>query len=264
MLRLGFIGTGALTAAFVHGLKRNSRNDCEIALSPRSEELSTVLASRYPNVRRMWSNADVVDASDIIFLGVRPTQLIEAVKGLPFRPHHIVVSLIAGIGLKELEERVHPSTQVHRLMTMPTITLGRGPLLMFPPGDNSLRDILRGLGELIFVGDENSLITISNSSGLMSTYLALQEEVTAWIAGKGIPRDSARRYVSSMFDGLAAVALEASREGMPPRLEDYETKQGLNEFCREFLRDREWYSQVYRALDGITARQASMALPEKE
>jgi pyrroline-5-carboxylate reductase len=50
-MKLGFIGTGALTSAIVAGLKCAADNSVPVLLSPRNREIAANLASRYPDVR---------------------------------------------------------------------------------------------------------------------------------------------------------------------------------------------------------------------
>lgn len=50
-MKLGFIGTGALTAAIVAGLKSVADNSVSVVLSPRNEEIAAGLAARYADVR---------------------------------------------------------------------------------------------------------------------------------------------------------------------------------------------------------------------
>jgi pyrroline-5-carboxylate reductase len=63
-MKLGFIGTGALTAAIVGGLKSIADNSVSVLLSPRNEEIAASLASRYPDVRVASDNQAVLDACD--------------------------------------------------------------------------------------------------------------------------------------------------------------------------------------------------------
>src|SRR5918996_2023202 len=46
LMKLGFIGTGALTAAIVTGLKRAADNSVPVLLSPRNQAIAGGLASR--------------------------------------------------------------------------------------------------------------------------------------------------------------------------------------------------------------------------
>lgn len=262
MRRLGFIGTGALAEAFITGFNRQGTERHAIAVSARSEGISRSLADRYRNVRRMPSNAAVIGDSDLVFIAVRPRQFEEAMAGLAFRPEQQVVSLMAGVPLDAVRAMVAPAAEVYRLMAIPTVGLGKGPLLIFPDG-GCLREILDGLGEIIAAESEDALISISNASALMSSYFAFQNTVADWIRGREVPPDVAEHYARAMFEGLAAVGLELWRSGQALHPEHYETKDGLNAFCRACLHSHGWYDLIARALDGVEARQSSIrAAPE--
>jgi pyrroline-5-carboxylate reductase len=86
MVRLGFIGTGSIAAAIIEGFQRSDADHYPILVSPRSDEMSRMLATRYPNVDRAESNAAVIEGSDVVFLTMRPRQLEEGISGLAFGP----------------------------------------------------------------------------------------------------------------------------------------------------------------------------------
>ncbi|TIP00560.1 MAG: F420-dependent NADP oxidoreductase, partial [Mesorhizobium sp.] len=94
-MKLGFIGTGALTAAIVTGLKSATDNSVSVLLSPRNQEIAASLALRYRDVRVAPDNQAVLDSCDTIMLAVRPQIAHDVLAGLQFRRDHHVVSLIA-------------------------------------------------------------------------------------------------------------------------------------------------------------------------
>jgi len=65
-MKLGFIGTGALTSAIVIGLKSLDGDPVSVVLSPRNEEIAAKLASRYPNTRVAADNQEVLDDCDTV------------------------------------------------------------------------------------------------------------------------------------------------------------------------------------------------------
>ena len=71
-MKLGFIGTGALTSAITIGLKCAADNSVPVLLSPRNKEIAGSPASRYPDVRVAPDNQTVLDNCDTIMLAVRP------------------------------------------------------------------------------------------------------------------------------------------------------------------------------------------------
>ena len=78
-MQIGFIGTGTISGAVIEGLQ--SLPDApEIIVSPRSEGASLALAARFKRVTRAASNAEVAKA-DMVFLGMRPMHLDDAIAG---------------------------------------------------------------------------------------------------------------------------------------------------------------------------------------
>src|SRR5262249_22186625 len=98
-MKLGFVGTGAITESVVRGLVK-AGNDLEvIALSPRNAGVAARLAALHHRIRIARDNQSVVDSSDIVFLAVRPQVASDVVAGLEFHPGQRVVSFVAGLQL---------------------------------------------------------------------------------------------------------------------------------------------------------------------
>jgi len=94
-MRIGFIGTGTISAAVIEGLQ--SLPDApEVVVSPRSEATSLALAAKFKRVSRAQSNTEVATA-DIVFLGMRPMHLDEAMAGIDFKTGQIVARLASSI-----------------------------------------------------------------------------------------------------------------------------------------------------------------------
>ncbi|MBV8806485.1 MAG: NAD(P)-binding domain-containing protein, partial [Sinobacteraceae bacterium] len=107
-MKLGFIGTGEITAAMVTGLCSASIEGLSIRLSPRNHELATHLADRFAAVSIASSNQDVLASSDVVVIAVRPPISSSALAELQFRPQHCVISLVSSLSLRKLSELVAP------------------------------------------------------------------------------------------------------------------------------------------------------------
>src|SRR3569623_1209136 len=122
-MRIGFIGTGTISAAVIEGLQ--SLPDApEIVVSPRSEAMSLALSAKFKKVSRAQSNAEVATA-DIVFLGMRPMHLEEAMTGIDFKAGQIAASMVAGFGYNDIKAR-WPKATVRRFIPLPGIARGRG------------------------------------------------------------------------------------------------------------------------------------------
>jgi pyrroline-5-carboxylate reductase len=252
MASLGFIGTGAITDAVVQGLNAAGNTEHDIHLSPRSEARSRALAARYERVIREETNAAVVAKSDIVFLAVRPQQMPELV-GLRFRAEQIVVSFLAGTPIDQLRPFVAPAARLVRVVPLPCIGLGQGPILMMP-SDPTVEALFGKLGDLIVLTDEANFASVSAITGLMSSHFELQNVALDWLKTQEVPDGQAALYVRSFFAGLGAIGLAAGRAGQSIDVANYETRGGLNEACRIQLSGAGWFGQVNEALRAIRAR----------
>jgi len=105
-MKLGFVGTGAMTSAIVGGLRSGAVERHCIRLSPRNPGIAADLASRFPAVSIATSNQDVLDGSEIVVLAVRPQIARNVVSKLRFRPDHRVISIVSGLSLRRVSDLV--------------------------------------------------------------------------------------------------------------------------------------------------------------
>ncbi|HTI02730.1 MAG TPA: NAD(P)-binding domain-containing protein [Acidisoma sp.] len=259
MAILGFVGTGTLADAVIRGLQKTEAQAHRFLLSPRSETRSRALAREFDNTKRAESNEAVVAQSDIVLLGVLPKQIGE-LGALPFRADQIVVSFLAGVPVEVVRRNIAPATRVVRMIPLPCIEFGKGPILM-TPADAEVEAIFGKVGELVIPDQESDLDAISIASGLMSAHFQMQNTVVAWLQSREIVPALASRYVRSLYSGLGELALEMDRKGdaLPP--EEYETRGGLNETARAFLNHEGWFDDMARALDRVEAHRRTLMKP---
>jgi pyrroline-5-carboxylate reductase len=245
---IGFIGTGTISGAMVEGLSRQSPA-LEIVVSPRSETVSRGLAERYPNVRRAASNAEVAMA-EIVVLGMRPAQLEAALTGLDFGPEQIVLSLVAGLALADVQ-KLAPSSRVARAVPMPGIARATGPLTLYPDVPE-LVELLAPLGDLFVVGSETEL-NMGGLSALMSSYFELMNRLIALAISSGVEPEEAKQFVVSLFGMLADTARRTPTDQFGKLVEEHQTKGGLNERVRSKLLASGWFETLPEALTDITS-----------
>ena len=242
-MRIGFIGTGTISAAVVEGLQ-SLDNAPEIVVSPRSDAVSAALAARFPKVQRATSNAEAA-AADIVFLGMRPAQVDEALEGVTFGAGQIVVSMVAGFALSEIATR-WPLAAVCRLVPLPGIARRVGPIAMYPALPPIIR-LVEPLGDL-FVVDSESQLYFGGLSAFMSSYFQLQHALIDAGTEAGVAEADARRYVISMLGMLADTGSRASPSEFATLVEGHQTKGGLNARVREQLLAAGWFDAPRAAL----------------
>jgi pyrroline-5-carboxylate reductase len=212
-MKLGFVGTGAITAAIVTGLSSAIAEQQTIRLSPRNANIASDLATRFPRVSVASSNQDVLDCSDIVVLAVRPQVASNVVSELRFRPDHRVISLISTFSLASISVLVTPATKVTRAVPLPSVAARQSPTAIFPP-DTIVAELFGRLGTVFEVERANEFDALSTATATVASYFAFAEAIASWLVRHGVPDSKARDYVARIFRGPANAAVDAPPSGV--------------------------------------------------
>jgi pyrroline-5-carboxylate reductase len=221
--KLGFIGAGNMAGALLKGILA--------ARLYRAADLwvTDSVAAQRRRVRRRYGvssardNQELVRASQILLLAVKPQVLPDVLTEIEpdVRPHHLFISIAAGVPLCRLETGLGGHARVVRVMPNTPALLGKGMSVLVKgsratPGDlrRALR-IFRGVGDALSVADESLLDPVTGLSGSGPAYVYRFAE--ALIEGgrrQGLPTAVAVRLVFRTLEGAAAMLLQT---GMTPK-----------------------------------------------
>jgi pyrroline-5-carboxylate reductase len=249
-MRIGFLGVGTISTAVIHAMSARDPGRHTLFLSPRSADTTGRLAATYPRCIRLESNQAVVDASDMVVIGMRPQQMDAALEGLVFRSDQVIASFIAAMPPSRLAPLVAPATRIAQLVPLPSIALHKGPLLICP----AIPDVMAafaGLGDIVVLEDETKIRIVSCASAIMSTYYEMQNSIVDWAVGRGLDRSMSALYVRSLLEGLAVVGRRADEAHLDALPAEHQTRGGLNERVRAGLMADDWFGQLRRQLDDI-------------
>jgi pyrroline-5-carboxylate reductase len=252
-MKLGFVGTGAITAAMVTGLQKADPDEYAILLSPRNAEVAARLARTYPQVRVAASNQAVLDGSDLVVLAVRPQIASDVLSELRFRTDHQVISVIATLPLAAISALVAPATRIVRAVPVPAVAERRGATAIFPP-DHVAAQLFDRLGTAIEVEAAGEFDAFWTATATFSCYFAFSDAVADWLARHGVPPGKARAYVGGLFHSLAEAAVAAPEHGFASLAREYATRGGLNEQLLAYLTDRGVFAEMAKGLDVILRR----------
>jgi len=252
-MRIGFIGVGNIAAAVVEGLCTSGYAGLEIFLSPRNMTRSASLAATYSNVRRLGSNQEVLDQSEIVFISVRPAIAQSVLKDLSFRQDHIVVSLVALLNYAELQELVRPAAQVCRAIPLPTVVRHNCPIPLFH-ATATVVQLFGYLGEPIPVHDEAQLHALWSLTGLISPYYELLASLSEWTMTHGVAPAAANAYVANLFQSLSYLARHADPIDFREMAKHAMTPGGINEQASRGIRENGAHNAWVTAVDGVLLR----------
>lgn len=247
---LGVIGVGSIASAIVTGLSRSEERP-EFLLSPRNPRVAATLAASCPGVRIAENNEAVVRESSIVLLCLRPADA-ELLRDLPFRPDASIISVMAGISIRQLGAMLGPVGSIARAIPLPPVAVGRGVTPVYPWIEPA-RSLFAQLGTVVEVADESSFNLFSASSATVAAHFAYLSQISDWLRAHGIASQAAREYVAALF-GEIADSLRAGDPDFEQLAKEHATPGGINEKFAQILAEQGVWDVVQRGLDQIRQR----------
>ncbi|WP_424980586.1 NAD(P)-binding domain-containing protein [Leisingera sp. S232] len=220
-MRLGFLGCGVIASAVVRGLAGKGH---QITVSQRSATHSAALAAAYKDVT-VAANQAVVDASDLVFLGLMAETAEAVLNELTFRADQKVVSFMAGADLDHVADWAAPAAAAAVMIPFPGIAQGGSPVMAL--GDTAL---LAGLFE-----PDNRVFALRSNAELKA-YLSAQAVLSPAARLVGDAADWLGQRVSDPVQAedflrmLVSANLQAS--GCAELIEALNTPGGFNQRLR--------------------------------
>ncbi|HWB92003.1 MAG TPA: NAD(P)-binding domain-containing protein [Puia sp.] len=253
-MKIGFIGVGNIAAALVEGFcTAAGGGDAGIFLSPRNEERSTALAARYPAVVRLRSNQEVVDASEIVIISVRPPSAGDVLRDLRFQSRHTVVSLVALLKYADLVPLAGPASGVCRAIPMPAAAKHNCPIALYRPTPEVVQ-LFAAVGSPLTVSDEAQLHALWTLTGLITPFYDLLAGLSGWAIAHGVERRTANEYTAHLYQSLAWLAQLDPGAGFPAFAKHAATPGGLNEQAGREIREKGAHQAWIEAADRLLGR----------
>lgn len=252
-MKIGFIGIGKIASAVIEGLCTSEARGLQLFLSPRNEQISSLLAEKYVSVQRLSSNQDVLDSSDIVFIALRPAVAVDILKTLTFRPGHTVVSLIPLLKYADLSAVTQPAGTICRAIPLPTVMEHNCPIPVYR-APQTIIDLFRFLGQPLVVTDEPQLHAIWTLTGLITPFYDLLGELSAWTIEHGVDERVANTYVADLFQSLSYLAQKQQHIDFSELAQHAATPNGMNEQAGKEIRAKESHTAWRMAADRLLER----------
>lgn len=252
-MKLGFLGTGAITSAMVTGLRSPDGGEYSILLSPRNAAVAADLARRFPSVSVAFSNQEVLDQSETVVIAVRPQVTENVLSELRFRPDHNVISLVSGFSVRRLGGLVAPATKISRAVPLPSAARRRSPTAVYPYDAETIA-LFTLLGAAFAVDTEHEFDAFCSTTAIMAMYFAFADGAASWLTRHGIPHAKARDYIARLDFGMANTAMERPDRSFHELAADHATRGGTNEQVLNYLTQHGVFDRFSEALDGIMQR----------
>ena len=252
-MKLGFIGTGKIASSVIIGICNSNIKFKQIIISPRNKRIANNLRKKFKKVNIAKNNQEVVSKSNWIFLSVTPKVGKKIIKDLRFRSNQTVVSFISTINLSELKKMIKVKSKIVRAIPLPPISLKKGPVPICPP-NKKVKSFFDKIGSTIEIKNEKLSINFWSISGMMASYYDLLRTKSDWLVKKGIKRQDAQKYITSLFLALSEDAVIHSKKELKHLVNESQTPKGLNEQGLKEMSKRGVYKSVINTLNSIHKR----------
>jgi pyrroline-5-carboxylate reductase len=252
-MKLGFIGTGKIASSLITGICNSKIKFSKILVSPRNKSVAKKLSKKFKRVVVAKNNQSIVDSSNWVFLSITPTVGQKIIKELKFKFNQTIISFISTITLSQLKKAIKVKAKIVRAIPLPPISLKKGPVPIYPP-NKKVKDFFNKIGTTIEIKNEKSLINFWSISGMMAPFYELLRVMTNWLVKRGIKRDKAQKYITSLFLALSEDAVVNSKKDLKYLVKESQTPKGLNEQGVKELTKLGFYKKVEKTLNSIHKR----------
>jgi len=249
--RLGFIGTGTITAHIVRGLKASGLSDWPIVLSPRNAETAQALATSLPGVEIARDNQEVLDRADVVILALRPQVAEDLLRPLRFKPDTPIISLMATLHSDTLRAWTG-ATEICRAIPLPFVERRQDVIPVFPPHPDAMT-VFGALGRALPVADLAAFDAYATASALMATYFGIIENAADWMQTQSISQGDAAFYLGALFSNLSTTLVQSPLP-MTALRDAHSTPGGLNEQLHRVFVDQGGQDALRAGLQSVLAR----------
>lgn len=246
--KLGFIGAGRMATALVQGFAAAGLVAPESVVASDVFENARAAFEQETGAATTSDNAEVVAASDVVFLAVKPGDIDKVCRQInpALTPEHLVVSIAAGVTLSQLSLGLGGERRMIRVMPNTPCLVGASASA-YSRASHATDDDARLVHQLLSaIGVCYELpeplldaVTGLSGSGPAFVYLVI-EALSDGGVRMGLPRDVATSLAAQTVFGAAKMVLETGQH--PGALKDMvaspggTTIAGLHELERHGLR----------------------------
>ena len=187
------------------------------------------------------------------FLAVTPTVGQKIIKNLKFKSTQTIISFISTMTLPELKKAIKVKAIILRAIPLPPISLRKGPVPVFPP-NKKVRNFFNKLGTTVEIRNEKLSKNFWSTSGMMAPFYELLSTMSNWLVKRGVKRDKAQQYITSLFVALSEDAVVNSKKDLKFLVKDSQTPKGLNEQGVKELRKAGFFRSTEKTLNSILKR----------
>jgi len=252
-MNLGFIGTGKIARSVITGICNSEISYNKILISPRNRKVANSIKKKFKKIIIAKNNQEIVDNCNWVLLSITPTVGRKIIKELKFKSNQTVISFISTITLTQLKKAIKVKAKIIRAIPLPPISLKKGPVPICPP-NKKVKDFFNKIGTTVEIKNEKSSINFWSTSGMMAPFYELLRVMTDWLVKRGVKRNNAQKYITSLFLALSEDAAVNSKKNLKYLVKESQTPKGLNEQGVKELTKAGFYKSLEKTLNSIHKR----------
>ena len=252
-MNLGFIGTGKISSSVITGICNSKISFNKIIISSRNKAVAKNLKNKFKKIVIEKNNQQIVDQCNWVFLGVTPKVGEKIIKDLRFRSNQTIISFISTITLAQLKKAIKVRAKIIRAIPLPPISLKKGPVPICPP-NKKVKAFFDKVGTTVEIKNEKSSINFWSTSGMMAPFYELLRVMTNWLVKRGVKKNNAQKYITSLFLALSEDAVVNSKKDLKHLVKESQTPKGLNEQGVKELTKAGFYKSLEKTLNSIHKR----------
>ena len=252
-MKLGFIGTGKISSSVITGVCNSKISFKKILISPRNRSIAQKLKRKFRKVSIAKNNQEIVNSCNWVFLALTPKVGKKIIPSLKFRSNQKIISFIATINLAQLKKIIKKKVKIVRAIPLPPISIKKGPVPICPP-DKQIKSFFDKIGTTVEINNEKLSKNFWTTSGMMAPFYEILKVLSDWLVKKGIKRDKAQKYITSLFVALSEDAVVNSKKDLKYLVKESQTPRGLNEQGVKELRKAGFYRSIEKTLNTILKR----------
>ncbi len=258
-MKLGVIGCGKMGSALLGGiLKAKLCAPSDITVFDAYEPAVEGTVKKF-GVKAAASNSEVVEASEVILLCVKPQTFDGMLSEISGTSDRLLISIAAGVKIDTIAGKTNNKHRIIRVMPNTPSLVGRGASAIAPgalatPEDISLADkLLSSVGYACQVEESNiDAVTALSGSGPAYIFLMIESMVAAGIA-QGLPAEIAHNLAVETVAGAAELVKQTGES--PSQLRENVTSPNGTTFAAlESFRESDYSAIVSKALDAARDR----------
>lgn len=223
---IGFLGAGQMATALAKGWLGSGLLDAERSTAADPYAAATQLFRTKTGLTTAASNRDVLTQTDVLVLAVKPQilpNLLEEIRP-HLEPRHLLISIAAGVQIREFEARLGSQTRIVRVMPNTPALLGASAA-GYSANAAATADDLALVGRLFsavgvaYALPEGQLDAVTGLSGSGPAFVyVLIEAMADGGVRMGLPREVALKLAAQTVLGSARMVLETGQH--PGQLKD--------------------------------------------